>query len=69
MVLPVVRCVKGVALLEVDGCGCRRGEWLCTCSPVSHEQQPDAADGDTLLVALLQVLLDVLAALIEEAFV
>ncbi len=42
-------------------------EWLCT--PVSHEQQADAADGDALLVALLQVLLDVLAAFIQEAFV
>ena len=36
---------------------------------VSHEQKPDAADSDTLLVALLQMLLDVLAASTKEAFV
>ena len=40
-----------------------------TCMTVSHEQQPDAADSDTLLVALLQMLLDVLAASTKEAFV
>ena len=42
---------------------------VITCTTVSHEQQPDAADSDTLLVALLQMLLDVLAASIKEAFV
>ena len=40
-----------------------------TCMTVSYEQQPDAADSDTLLVALLQMLLDVLAASEKEAFV
>ena len=36
---------------------------------VAHEQKSDAADSDTLLVALLQMLLDVLAASTKEAFV
>ena len=40
-----------------------------TCTTVSYEQQPDAADSNTLLVALLQMLLDVLTASIKEAFV
>ena len=40
-----------------------------TCTTVSYEQQPDAADSNTLLVALLQMLLDVLAASIKETFV
>ena len=42
---------------------------VITCTTVSYEQQPDAADSNTLLVALLQMLLDVLAASIKEAFV
>ena len=40
-----------------------------TCTTVSYEQQPDAVDSNTLLVALLQMLLDVLAASANEAFV
>ena len=40
-----------------------------TCTTVSYEQKPDAADSNTLLVALLQMLLDVLADSAKEAFV
>ena len=59
----VPSCVREYARLVL-----KRGVAI-TCTTVSHEQQPDAADSNTLLVALLQMLLDVLTASIKEAFV